>query len=301
MTEPLAPPPPGPPWEDPRRALKRAGLFPKRRYSQNFLVARHAVERIAEAAVELPGSRLIELGPGVGTLTAALLRLGAPVLAVERDPELLAFLRAELTGFDCELMAGDAAELDYTALAARLGTPLRVVGNLPYAITGAIMRRLIEARPLLSGAVVMVQREVAQRLRAAPGSDAYGALSVFVQASFACEPVLNVPAGAFHPAPRVDSAVVRLRALDPPRALERDSFRDVVHHAFQGRRKTLKKALAALAPPDRLLAALHTAGIDPGLRGETLSVERFDALARALEADQGPASGPATPHSPSST
>jgi len=294
-------PPSGPPWEDPRRALKRAGLFPKRRYSQNFLVARHAVERIAEAAVELPGSRLIELGPGVGTLTAALLRLGAPVLAVERDAEMLAFLRTELADYDCELMAGDAAELDYAALAARLGTPLRVVGNLPYAITGAIMRRLIEARPLLSGAVVMVQREVAQRLRAAPGSDAYGALSVFVQASFACEPVLNVPAGAFHPAPRVDSAVVRLRALDPPRALERDSFRDVVHHAFQGRRKTLKKALAALAPPDRLLAALHTAGIDPGLRGETLSVERFDALARALETDQGPASGPATPQSPSST
>jgi 16S rRNA (adenine1518-N6/adenine1519-N6)-dimethyltransferase len=296
--------PAGPPWEDPRRVLRRAGLRPKRRYSQNFLVSRHAVERIAEAALELPGGRLIELGPGLGTLTAALLRLGAPVLAVEHDAELLQFLHTELAGYDCELVGGDAAELDYSALAARLGTPLRVVGNLPYAITGAILRGLVEARPLVSGAVVMVQREVAHRLRAAPASADYGALSVFVQAAFACEPVLNVPAGAFHPPPKVDSAVVRLRALDPPRAVERESFRNVVHHAFQGRRKTLKRALAALAPPDRLLAALHSAGIDPGLRGETLDVERFDALARALEAGQEPTppspAAPPAPHSPSS-
>lgn len=290
----------GPAWEDPRSALRRAGLFPKRRFSQNFLVAPHAVERIAEAALELPGGRVVELGPGVGTLTAALLRRGAPVLAVERDPELLAFLRTELAGYDCELIQGDAAELDYAALAQRLGTPLRVVGNLPYAVTGAILRRLVGARSVLSGAVVMVQREVAQRLRAAPGTAQYGALSVFVQASFATEPVLNVAAGSFHPPPKVDSAVIRLRALDPPRALEREAFRSVVHCAFQGRRKTLKRALATLAPAEQLLRALELAGIDPSLRGEALDVERFDALARALEALQGSASGTAPPHRPSS-
>lgn len=268
-----------PPWEDPRRVMRRHGLEPKRAFSQNFLVARSAVERIVDALAPRRDELTVELGPGLGTLTAALLRAGARVLAVERDRDMLAVLDAELGAVaELTVIEGDAASIDLTALARDHG-PLALAGNLPYAVTGAILRNLTDHRAALSRAVVMVQREVRDRLVAAPGTKAYGALTVFVQASFAVEPVLRVPAGAFHPPPNVESAVVRLVPLAQPRAQETPAFRNIVHAAFGTRRKTLKNALRRLGAE----AALELAGIDGARRGETLSVEELDALARAYE------------------
>lgn len=274
-----------PDWEDPRRVLARHGLRPKRGFSQNFLVSRHAVDAIVAAAELTPGGWVVELGPGLGTLTGALLRADARVYAVERDPDMVRVLQAEFGGTRLQIEHGDVTELDYGRLGSALGgDPLTVVGNLPYAVTGAVMRGLIGARSLLSRVLVMVQREVRDRLEAAPGTGEYGALSVFTSAAFEVDTVVRVPAGAFHPPPKVDSAVVRLRPRRVPLAEESAGFRAVVRAAFQSRRKTLRNALTRAADPASAAKALEHAEIDPARRGETLSVAEFDRLARALEA-----------------
>src|SRR4051812_31708564 len=232
-----------PAWEDPRALLARHGLRPKRGYSQNFLVSQSAVERIASAAVLHPGEHVVELGPGLGTLTAALLRAGASVLAVERDAEMLHVLQAELGECELELRRDDAARVNYVELAAKYGAGLCVVGNLPYAVTGGILRNLMQQRAALSRVVVMVQREVRDRLMAEPGSGEYGALTVFCSAAFEIDTLLKLPPGAFYPPPKVHSAVVRLCPRATPLAEETVAFQRVVRAAFPGRRKTLRNAL----------------------------------------------------------
>jgi len=272
-----------PPFEDPRKVLARHGLTPKRSFSQSFLVSRHAVERIAEALAPAREEQTVELGPGVGTLTAALLRSGARVLAVDRDRDMLRVLREELGAIDrLELAEGDAATFDLSALAAERG-PLALAGNLPYAITGAILRNLSAHRGALGRAVIMVQREVRDRLLASPGQKTYGVLTVFVQAGFTVEPILRVPSGAFFPPPKVESAVVRLVPRPTPRAEETDTFRSVVKAAFGTRRKTLRNALKRLGGAERAEQALAAAGVDPGRRAETLSIEELAAVAAAWE------------------
>ena len=159
-----------------------------------------------------------------------------------------------------------------------------VTGNLPYQATGAILRRVVEQRELLLGAVLMVQREVRDRLVAAPGTKDYGALSVFTQAGFEIETVCRLKPGSFHPAPKVDSAVVRLTPLATPRARETPTFQATVRAAFQMRRKTLRNALRTLGDPARRDEAAALAGIDLGRRGETLSVEEFAELAEHWDA-----------------
>lgn len=278
-----------PPWEDPRVALRRHGLRPKRRFSQNFLVAPPVVDRIAAAVGEPPpgpdpGDPVIELGPGLGTLSAALLRRGWPVVAVEPDRDMRAVLDVDLVraGWPVRVVDGDATRILLADLAP--GGPVRVVGNLPYAVTGGILRNLVDQAADLRRAVLMVQREVRDRLVAAPGTEAYGALTVFVSARCAVVPLFPVPAGAFHPRPKVASAVVALEPLATPRAGETPAFRRVVRAAFGQRRKTLRNALVGAGlPRDTVDAALGSAGVDPGRRGETLSVEELADLARGFD------------------
>ncbi len=272
-----------PAWEDPRRVLGRHGLSPKRSFSQNFLVSRSAVERIVEALKLAPDERVVELGPGLGTLTGALLRAGARVIAVDADRDMLAVLHAEL-GHSPSLDArfGDATEVDFAALSE--GGRIAVAGNLPYAVTGGIFRRIVEQNAHVSRAVLMVQREVRDRLLAEAGTKAYGALSVFVGGVFNIKPVCIVPAGAFFPAPRVDSAVVLLTARSDAFDVERPSFAACVRASFETRRKTLRNSLLRIHEPERVDGALTAAGIDGKRRGETLSVAEFDRLACAFEA-----------------
>lgn len=273
------------PYEDPRRVLARHGLAPKRRFSQNFLCSSHAVEAIAQATEARAGTTVVELGPGCGTLTSALLDLGASVVAIERDRDMLELLAKEFPDAALDVRDGDAAEIDYATLRQELG-PLCITGNLPYAITGAILRNLIDHRSQIALAVVMVQHEVAQRLRAEPGSAQYGGLTVFTQNVYEVERVLRVPRTAFHPAPRVDSAVVRLRPRSEPQATPDATFTEIVHAAFQGRRKMLRNCLKRLpdATDQRVDAALAHAGVEPQERGERLGVDRFGLLADAWRA-----------------
>lgn len=290
-----------PRWEDPRRALARHGLVAKRAFSQNFLVAKSIVEGIADAVGITPGAPVVELGPGLGTLTCALLRRGASLLAIERDRDMIAVLESDVASASSPLREGaplaegasfivedgDATEVDLTACKLRLSGPdgpkLRVVGNLPYAVTGSIFRNLILHRDALDRVVVMIQREVRDRIVAQPGTKEYGTLTVFLQASFRIESVLKAPAGAFHPAPKVDSAVIRLTPREDV-IPETDALRTIVRSAFEQRRKTFRNGLVATIGAERADVILGAANIDGKRRGETLTLDEMHRLALALGA-----------------
>jgi 16S rRNA (adenine1518-N6/adenine1519-N6)-dimethyltransferase len=269
-------------WEDPRRVLARHGLTPKRSFSQNFLVSERAVRGIVQACELSPESRIVELGPGCGTLTVALAALCERVYAVERDRDMLQLLEVETDRARVELVPGDAKEVDLKAISG--GARIHVAGNLPYAITGAILRRLVEQSDAIEHAVLMVQREVRDRMIAAPDTSDYGALTVFTQQVFRVETVLHVPRTAFHPPPKVTSSVVKLTPLATPRAPRVPSFERIVRAAFQARRKTLRNALIQALGAEQSDAILQAAGIDGRRRGETLSIEEYGQLAGALEA-----------------
>lgn len=270
----------------PKVLLERYGLRPKYSFGQNFLADQHLAERIA-AACHAAGGSVIELGAGLGALTRPLLASGAEwVLAVERDRELVPALREELAG---ELEAGrlqileeDAKAVDFvTALAGR-PRPHVIAGNLPYQITGPLLEKAVHSAPSIERAVFLVQLEVAERLAAAPGSEAYGALSVFAQRAFQVERAFIVRRGAFYPQPNVDSAVVTLAPRGAPP--ETEAFRAVVRAAFTQRRKQLKNAWSSLfgARGVELEGAARRAGIELSARGETLSVADFERMAGEL-------------------
>jgi 16S rRNA (adenine1518-N6/adenine1519-N6)-dimethyltransferase len=278
-------------YPSPRALLDKYDLRAKKSWGQNFLGDESILDEIARLAAPRPGDRVVELGAGLGHLTARLLARGAEVTAVERDRDMARVLRGEL-GDRIRLVEADAARLDYAALArdgaAGAGAPrLAVVGNLPYHLTSPILFGLLDQAAHVARAVFLLQREVAERLAASPGEKDWGILSVFLQREAEVSLERIVPPGAFHPPPRVHSAVVLAAFRPPPAAaavLDPARFRALVKAGFAQRRKTLRNALEAgrVAPPERLAAALAAAAIDPGRRGETLSIEEWAALERAL-------------------
>lgn len=275
-----------------RALLEKYGLRAKKSWGQNFLVEERVFRAIVEATIVEPGDWAIEIGAGLGTLTARLLARAAQVVAVERDRDMAAILRAELGGVaHFTLAEANALTFDYVACARSRDRAPAVVGNLPYQIASPILFRLLEARTHLARIVVMLQREMVDRIVAKPDTDAYGALSVMVQMAGRTERVCRAPAGAFVPAPRVESAVVRVTpfpggATRVPVSDEK-LFSEVVHAAFGQRRKTLRNALKTLGDEALVLTALERAGIDPQRRGETLSVEDFARLTDAIQAGRG--------------
>ncbi len=249
---------------------------PRKRFGQNFLADPHYVARIVAAVDPRPGDRLVEIGPGLAALTGDLIARAGHIDAVEIDRDLATRLSGRFGAHELTLHVGDALDFDFGAL----GGGLRVVGNLPYNISSPLLFHLATHAAHLADLTVMLQKEVVDRMTASPGSAAYGRLTVMLQATFAIERLFVVPPGAFRPAPKVDSAVARLVPLREraPAIVDRTLFARVVAAAFAQRRKTLRNALASLADAD----ALRAAGIDPGARGETLSVGDFVRLANAL-------------------
>lgn len=272
-----------------RELLGRHQLKPKKDWGQNFLRDEVVLARIADAADVGEGDRVVELGAGLGHLTACLAETGAEIVAVERDRDLVPVLEETFASAPTvRIVAADAKTLDLGALRAG-GPRLVVVGNLPYHLSSPILFHLLDARAEVEAIVVMVQKEVAERLAASPGSKAYGVLSVRFQLHFEVEAVFDVPPSAFVPPPKVTSTVVRLVAREAPLADPGDPevFRRVVAAAFGQRRKTVQNALKGLVPDaEARRAALVQAGIDPGARAETVPVEGFAALARALGRDR---------------
>ena len=263
--------------------LRARGLSPKKRFGQNFLADPHAARVIAEAATIPPGGTVLEIGAGLGALTRPLLERAARVVAVERDRDLVPILAAELgdAGEKLSIVESDALTVDWAAALAGGPRPHALAGNLPYLITGKLLERSVGLADGIDRAVFMVQAEVADRLAAAPDAEAYGALTVFVQAAFDVQRILTVKGGAFYPRPEVDSAVVRLVPCRPRRAAETEAFRAVVKAAFGARRKTLRNAWKGIFGWSRaeLSEKAAAAGISLDARGETLAVEDFARLA----------------------
>lgn len=258
---------------------------PRKRFGQHFLADSHYVERIVAAVAPRTGDRIVEIGPGLAALTQRLVERAGHVIAIEIDRDLTARLRERFSRDELTLIEGDALE---TSLAP-LGDCLRVVGNLPYNISSPLLFHLAAHAATIRDIHVMLQREVVDRMVAAPATADYGRLSVMLQSRFAIERLFIVPAIAFRPPPKVESAVARLIPLGvsaPPIASD-ERFANVVAAAFSQRRKTLRNALASIADT----ATIERAGINPGARGETLSVADFVRLTTALTTTEPPANG----------
>jgi 16S rRNA (adenine1518-N6/adenine1519-N6)-dimethyltransferase len=246
------------------------------------------------AAAAGPEEVVVEIGAGLGTLTAALARNQPPprrVLAIERDPDMLAVLRAELGSDErVEVHAQDAASFDYSAAAAAAGRAVVVVGNLPYQITTTLLFGIIDAGPAVARAVVMVQREVADRIVAPPGDKVYGRLSVMVGQMMDARLLFTVPPGAFHPRPTVTSAILSLVRRPAPLAPVRDAslFARVVKESFATRRKMLRRSLADAFGAAAATRALAESGVAGTRRPEELTVAEFGRLADAfVDASRG--------------
>jgi 16S rRNA (adenine1518-N6/adenine1519-N6)-dimethyltransferase len=246
---------------------------PRKRFGQHFLTDRHYLDRIVAAIDPRPGEALVEIGPGTGLMTEHLAAAAGHLHVVEIDRDLARALRERFAPGHVTVHEGDALEFDFAALPA----PLRVAGNLPYNVSTPILFRMAALAARLRDCTFMLQREVVERMVAAPGTPAYGRLSVMLQYRFAMEILVRVPPGAFTPPPKVDSAVVRMVPLGPGRPVARDEarFAAIVAAAFGQRRKTLRNALRSVEPA----VAFEAAGIDAGRRGETLGVREFIALA----------------------
>ncbi|HEY3269214.1 MAG TPA: 16S rRNA (adenine(1518)-N(6)/adenine(1519)-N(6))-dimethyltransferase RsmA [Armatimonadota bacterium] len=279
--------------------LRRHGLAALKGLGQNFLLDEAALNSIV-AAAELTGvEAVLEVGPGLGFLTALLAQRAAHVQGVELDAGFVRVLAETVRAHpNVRIHHADFLKLDLPAFADEFLHPLpaTVVANVPYYITSPILLKLLQTGALWKSIVVLVQQEVALRLQAGPGSPDYGSLSVYTQFRASAEIVGKVPRGAFHPAPNVDSAIVRLRPhLTPPvNVNDPHRFEVVVRGAFGQRRKTLGNALATAIGKDTARAALAAAGIDPQRRGETLTMQEFATLSNASgPADRPPADGSA--------
>src|SRR6202453_2605130 len=259
----------------------------KPKLGQNFLNDSQAAQRIADALGDLSGRTVVEIGPGAGAITSALVARAAHVFAVELDAGLAAHLRTQFPADRITVYQQDVLHFDFAAAAAQAGQPLLVFGNLPYYITSQILLKLAASHASIDRAVLMVQREVADRITASPGSRDYGLLSVTVQLYGPATELFTLPPSALTPPPDVHSTVFRWRFA--PRFielnLEEASFLPFVRQVFAQKRKTLSNNLrAAGISPDTIFSALTQAGIDSRARAEELSIETLAALWHALQA-----------------
>lgn len=252
----------------------------KKSLGQHFLADPAMIDKIVRAIGPQPGQRLVEIGPGAGAITRPLLQRHGALTVIEFDRDLIApltALGAEL-GADLSIVHADVLSVDFTALAG--GQPIRLVGNLPYNISSPILFHALDHLPVITDMVFMLQKEVVDRMAAAPGSKVYGRLSVMLQARCKVTPLIKVPPGAFRPPPKVDSAVVRLepRPADELGLQQPVLFERLVRAAFAQRRKTLRNALGEICSAEQMQAF----DIDPGARAEAIAVSDYVRLANAL-------------------
>lgn len=251
---------------------------PKKSLGQNFLHDASYIERIVQAIDPRPGDRVVEIGPGQGALTLPLLRRHGALTVIEFDRDLVGPL-AEMAApvGQLEIIHRDVLQVDLAALAA--GGKIKLAGNLPYNISSPILFHALDHAAAITDMVFMLQKEVVDRMGAGPGSKVYGRLSVMLQAYCQVQPLFVVPPGAFRPAPKVDSAVVRLVPRDPAtiHIADRDRFAHVVRAAFGQRRKTLRNALRDVCSPEQFEAA----GVSADDRAEQVDVAGFVRLSNA--------------------
>ncbi|MCP3676658.1 MAG: ribosomal RNA small subunit methyltransferase A [Deltaproteobacteria bacterium] len=259
---------------------------PRKRFGQNFLVDRNIAGKIIETADVGEGETIVEIGPGRGALTGGLLDAGAEVVAIEIDRDLAAALGERFVDTEgIEILCADALGFSYLDLAERRGGRLKVVANLPYNISTPILFKLLDEREAFTSLLLMLQREVAERIVAGPGTKEYGVLTIFSQLLADVRIEFHIPPTAFSPRPKVESSLVRFDILKQPRVDVEDTalFKRVVKAAFGTRRKTILNALKSLGlSREELLGVLEAAGIDPRSRGETLTLASFALLSSVI-------------------
>lgn len=266
----------------------------RKRFGQNFLSDPNIIRRIIDAIRPQAGEPVVEIGPGLGALTAPLIERLGHLHVVEIDRDLIARLRESWSPEQLTIHEGDALKFDFGSLAAGAGRPLRIVGNLPYNISTPILFHLAEFADAVKDMTFMLQKEVVMRMVAEPGTEEYGRLSVMLQYRFRMGRLFDVPPGAFRPAPKVMSSIVRMAPLpaDQLGAADERLLGRIVTAAFGQRRKTLKNTLRDFMD-DADFAAL---GLDAGLRGEKLSVAQFVAIANHCAAKGGSAPAVGSEH-----
>jgi len=267
-----------------RDLAARHGIRPRRSLGQHFLIEPALARRIAALADVGPGSRVVEVGAGLGSLTVALAATGADVLAVEIDPVLLPALEEAVAGAsNVRVVRTDAMAADWPSLLDGPG-PWAMVANLPYNVATPVVVRALEQEPRITRFLVMVQREVGERLAAAPGSPAFGGVSLRVAYFARARVIRRVARSVFWPQPNVDSVLVSLERRLPPVATDRDRLFGLIRVAFGERRKTMRNAMVrfGLTAP-AAAAALRACGVDPSARPETLGLEAFACLVEAAQ------------------
>ena len=277
---------------DVKRLLKKLEHHPKKALSQNFLIDEHFLSKIVKAAELEKGEVVLEIGPGLGALTKALLECSCKVIAIEKDHKLSTHLRSYFENENLTLVEQDFLKVDIDTLvdAALTGDKqAKVVANIPYNITSNVVKTLLKRPQLFSCVILMVQKELAEKMLASTSEKNYGFFSLFVQLLSKPEILFTVPAHSFYPAPKVDSAVVKLTLKSSDPLIDIEATLHLIHLAFSQRRKKLTSSLKNFFPLNNLLAAMEKVGLEEGIRPEKIALNQFIALAAALSSPpQGP-------------
>ncbi|MBP5183022.1 MAG: ribosomal RNA small subunit methyltransferase A [Lentisphaeria bacterium] len=261
---------------------KELGIVPSRKMGQNFLVDEQFAAWIVRQAEIKKGENILEVGPGFGALTSLLLAAGARLTAIEFDRKIASWLRKTFRNENFTLIEGDACKTDLEGIFGE-GVPFRVVSNLPYSCGSVFLANTLSLKNPPSEMLVMLQKEVAERFSASPGTESYGSFTVRLQVLYEPEILKIVPPDVFSPPPDVDSAILRLKLkkdLLPPNVLK--VFNDLVKSSFAHRRKKMLKQACAFFPRERVLEAMGLAGVDPDTRAEKVTLHEFRKMAFSL-------------------
>jgi 16S rRNA (adenine1518-N6/adenine1519-N6)-dimethyltransferase len=275
-----------------RKELAEFGLFPKKRLGQHFLVDRNILNKVIRTARVGKEDVVLEVGPGLGEMTLGLAQKAGRVIAVEIDSKLVELLKKKMSAIpNVQIIWGDILKVDFSSLFRQAGKPLKVVANLPYQISTPLLFRFIESKQTFSALFLMLQREVAERMAASAGTKKYGPLSISIRAFSDVSIQFIIKPSAFFPAPKVESALVRVAWKEKPMIEMKDEewFKRVVKACFGYRRKTLVNALkhSGLSLPGSVESRMGEIDIDPRRRPETLTIEEFARLAEALKTWKG--------------
>jgi 16S rRNA (adenine1518-N6/adenine1519-N6)-dimethyltransferase len=252
--------------------------IPRKRFGQNFLTDQFVLDNIIRTIGPQPDDTMVEIGPGLGAMTGLLLESLQQLHVVELDRDLVARLQKKFDPARLIVHSGDALQFDFSSIPVAPGRKLRIVGNLPYNISSPLLFHLAQVAPQVRDQHFMLQKEVVERMVAAPGSKTYGRLSVMLQWRYQMDLCFIVPPTAFDPPPQVDSAIVRMIPLMQPLACDQVKLEQVVLKAFSQRRKVLRNCVASMFTENELVDA----GVDPQARPETVSLEQYVALANRL-------------------
>lgn len=274
----------------PKEIINKYEIKPRKKLGQAFLLDGNIIRKIATAAQITKEDIVVEIGAGIGVLTEDLARIAGKVVAVEIDPKLVEILKEKLAPYsNAEIHCGDILKYDFKAIAKRYKTKVKVIGNVPYNISSPLIFYLLSFRSVIDGFILMLQKEVVERLAAQPNNKSYGVPSVLLQMFASVEKIFDVPASCFYPRPKVESAVIRGAFLDKPLMELADAafFTQLVKASFAQRRKMLinnlkNSKLLADVEEGKIKEVLTSAGIDGKRRGETLSVTEFGKLSNLL-------------------